>query len=238
MVAAPIHRHRHIVEIMDDHIPKETPHNDTHSSFFSNQQVYRHVYCPVYIYTALRNCGCASCHAPSKQVFAAGWTCLNETCPKFANGVNQGARAWNPAFIGERNRWPAHVKAPMHIKPAPPTAPLDGALVETSLQAWKGMVCTQCGRCNSRTKWDEWRCGTIGCNSMPHSLHLKHARIDQQMDRSQCDKRDGCRQLRLQLHLNLNLNLQTSPHRLSGHSSELTGFGSRLRGEESMLSPL
>ena len=107
---------------------------------------------------------CASCHAPSKQVFAAGWACLNETCPKFANGANQAARAWNPVFIGERNRWPAHIIAPMQIKPPPPTAPLDGALVETSLQAWKGMVCPQCGRCNSRTKWDEWRCCTVGCN--------------------------------------------------------------------------
>ena len=39
-----------------------------------------------------------------------------------------------------------------------------------------------------------------------HNLRLKHARSDQQMERSQCDKRDGCPQHRLQLHLNLNLN--------------------------------
>ena len=30
-----------------------------------------------------------------------------------------------------------HIEAPMHIKPAPLTAPLDGSLIETSLKAWK-----------------------------------------------------------------------------------------------------
>lgn len=108
---------------------------------------------------------CSSCQVSSKQVFAAGWACLNETCTKFStvNVIIPGARAWNPAFLNERNQWPAHIKAPMPIKPAPPTAPMDGSLMETSLKAWKGMVCPHCGRCNSRTKWDEWKCGTAGC---------------------------------------------------------------------------
>ena len=36
--------------------------------------------------------------------------------------------------------------------------------METSIKAWKGMVCPHCGRCNSRTKWDEWKCETESCH--------------------------------------------------------------------------
>ena len=118
---------------------------------------------------------CSSCQVSSKQVFAAQWTCLNEFCPEFStmNGNNQGARSWNPAFINERNKWPAHIIPPMAIKPAPPTAPLDGSLTETSVKAWKGMVCPNCGRCNSRTKWDEWKCATNGCQfEVPIQYHI------------------------------------------------------------------
>ena len=108
---------------------------------------------------------CSSCKVPSKQVFAAGWACLNEVCKRFSvvNGIDQGSRMWNPAFLRERNKWPVYVKVPMPVKPALPTAPLNGLLMETSKEAWKGMVCPYCGQCNSRTKWDEWKCATNGC---------------------------------------------------------------------------
>ena len=108
---------------------------------------------------------CPICDIPSKQVFASGWTCLNETCANFSTTDNghQGPRAWNPAFLNERNEWPQYIKPPMPLKPAPPTNCLNGSLMETSWQAWKGMVCRDCGRCNSRTKWDEWKCETDGC---------------------------------------------------------------------------
>ena len=108
---------------------------------------------------------CDSCGTASKQVLTTGWTCLNEDCAKFSliDKTPQVARAWNPAFINERTKWPAHIKAPMMIKPEPPTAPLGGSLMETSQQAWKGMVCRECGRCNSRTNWDDWKCATEGC---------------------------------------------------------------------------
>ena len=124
-------------------------------------------------------------------MFAAGWACLNEACTEFStvNGIDQGNRIWNPAFIAyscinynahhvgspetERKKWPAHIKAPIPIKPAPPTAPQDGSLMETSLKAWKGMVCPVCGRCNSRRQWDEWKCGTDGCQfEIPIRYHV------------------------------------------------------------------
>lgn len=109
---------------------------------------------------------CTACNTPSKQVSAAGWMCLNEKCTNFSvvNGeVHRGAPALNPAFINERNKWPTHIKVPLQLKPPPPTGLIDGSLMETSLRAWKGMVCRDCGRCNARTKWDEWKCETEGC---------------------------------------------------------------------------
>lgn len=47
-------------------------------------------------------------------------------------------------------------------------------------------------------------------NMKLYNLQLNHARIDQQMDRSQCDKKDGCRRVRLQLHPSLNPKLRTT----------------------------
>ena len=109
---------------------------------------------------------CNTCRTPSKQVSAAGWMCLNETCAKFSTiygKVPMGAPALNPVFINERNKWSSRIIVPMGLKPAPPTGILDGSFTETSSQAWKGMVCPDCGRCNSRKKWDEWKCETEGC---------------------------------------------------------------------------
>ena len=122
---------------------------------------------------------CSACDQSSKQIFAAEWTCLNKTCKKFSKvkGTAQ-ARQWNPDFINERSNWLAKVKAPLKVKPPPPTAPLDGTLMETSLKAWKGMVCPKCGRCNSRHKWDEWKCQTIGCDfEIPIQYHVIPASV-------------------------------------------------------------
>ena len=109
---------------------------------------------------------CNLCNTPSKQVSAAGWMCLNKTCASFSivNGeVPRGAPALNPAFIAERTKWLTKCKVPIGLKPAPQTGVLDGSFTQTSVQAWKGMVCPDCGRCNSRKKWDEWKCESEGC---------------------------------------------------------------------------
>ena len=109
---------------------------------------------------------CTVCGIESKQRHALGWACLNESCARFSETdghVPQQATIWNPAFVGERTKWPTHVKPCLQIKPAPPMGLSDGSLKGTSSSAWKGMVCPICGRCNSRTKWDEWKCETNEC---------------------------------------------------------------------------
>ena len=120
---------------------------------------------PDYITKALVQT-CSACETSSKQRYAPGWMCLIETCASFSKTNGQAASeplAFSPAFIAERTKWPAHIKAPFPLKPAPPTAHLNNPEMETSLSAWKGMVCPFCGGCNSRSEWDEWKCGTEGC---------------------------------------------------------------------------
>ena len=120
---------------------------------------------PDYTTKALRMT-CTSCGTSSTQVSSTGWMCLDETCERFSavdGMIPQGPSALNPAFINERKKWLVHIKVPMPVKPGLPAALSDGNLMETSSQAWKGMVCRECGRCNSRTKWDEWKCETEGC---------------------------------------------------------------------------
>ena len=109
---------------------------------------------------------CSACGTSSKQRYAPGWMCSNDKCAEFST-INRQAviepPAFNQVFIDERNRWPRHIKAPFPLKPAPPTTFLNNPEMGTSLSAWKGMVCPDCHRCNSRSEWDEWKCGTEGC---------------------------------------------------------------------------
>ena len=109
---------------------------------------------------------CSACGTSSKQRYAPGWMCANASCTSFSKINGQAVNdppAFDPLFLGERKKWPAQVKAPFPLKPEPPTALLNSPEMETSPYAWKGMVCPSCGGCNSRTEWDEWKCGTEGC---------------------------------------------------------------------------
>ncbi len=117
---------------------------------------------------------CLACGRSSKQRYTPGWMCANEKCASFSKINGQAlaeAPTYHPAFLNERHIWPRHVKAPFLSKPAPPTDLLNNPEMSTSLSAWKGMVCPYCGGCNSRTKWDEWKCATTGCE---YELPIKH----------------------------------------------------------------
>lgn len=109
---------------------------------------------------------CPTCDISSKHIFDDGWICLNETCPDFSlrsGTLYNGSRGWNPMFLNERNEWRYHEIPPMRLMPDVPETMLKVEFRETSIAAWKGMVCPRCGRCNSRVQWDEWTCATTGC---------------------------------------------------------------------------
>lgn len=120
---------------------------------------------------------CNTCGITSKQRYAQ-WMCLNEECKNFSTLDGKAISnppAYNPAFIAERSQWPRGIKAPLRLKPAPPlTALLSHPEMETSLSAWKGMVCPACGRCNSRSEWDQFKCETPGCQ---YEIPIQHTAV-------------------------------------------------------------
>lgn len=109
---------------------------------------------------------CNQCHQPSTQVFQQGWTCLNQGCEDFwfINGIQPPQQlTYSAAFLQERKQWPKSLTMPYPLKPEPLKDTGDDAGFAVSRVCWKGMACPKCGRCNSRTHWDAWRCETGGC---------------------------------------------------------------------------
>ncbi len=122
---------------------------------------------------------CMHCNKSNPQVFENGWMCLNDACNQFwkLNGHEAPADlAYNPLFVKERTSWPSHIKPPYPLRPDLLVADNKSDVnLAVSLASWKGMACPKCGRCNSRTQWDTWKCQTIGCGFM-HGI--KHTVID------------------------------------------------------------
>lgn len=122
---------------------------------------------------------CTSCESSCSQIYLAGWMCLNEHCKQYfrIDGEICTELTYNPVWFNERTEWPAHRVPPFFLKPEPPLAEARGTGLEeeTSVAAWKGMVCPKCGRCNSRTKWDKWRCFNESCD---FELPIMHTVFD------------------------------------------------------------
>lgn len=119
-------------------------------------------------------CTCVKCTVESIQVFQQTWMCLNEACPLFwtVNGGKPPAGlTYNPTFLSERSEWPKRIKPPFPLRPAVFTVDPGHPELAYSLASWKGMVCPNCGRCNSRILWRKWRCATQGCGFW-HDIQL------------------------------------------------------------------
>lgn len=123
---------------------------------------------------------CSACAKSSKQCYAPGWMCLHKECANFSKIDGQAViepPAYNAAFINERNKWRANNIPTFPLKPPPPAALVNDPKMTTSHAAWKGMVCPHCGRCNSRTEWDQWKCVTEGCDFEIPIQHTVHSAI-------------------------------------------------------------
>ena len=120
-------------------------------------------------YTTKAHCDtCTSCNHLWSQVYLAGWMCLNDGCEEhfLIDGSICTDLTYNPVWWSERRKWPSNIVPPISAKPPPLLADSNVPTLneETSLGCWKGMVCSKCGRCNSRTKWDEWKCFNEACD--------------------------------------------------------------------------
>lgn len=110
---------------------------------------------------------CITCGQESPQIFQQGWICLNDNCSKFwsMDGKEMPAKlSYDDRFLRERTAWPKEKKLPFSLKPKLLEADLgNDPAYAVSHVCWKGMACPECGRCNSREHWNEWRCQSKDC---------------------------------------------------------------------------
>jgi hypothetical protein len=125
---------------------------------------------------------CTACSHQSQQVYLQGWMCLQPNCTSFwkvhslsgqLQEPNEESLISDPRFLKQSTPWPND----NHQYPlASVDVELSGRSIagEDCLRAhWSGVVCPQCGRCNSRLAWTGWKCANPGCTfekRPPHAL--------------------------------------------------------------------
>ncbi|KAL1627670.1 hypothetical protein SLS56_006202 [Neofusicoccum ribis] len=129
---------------------------------------------------------CAQCLQPSQQVYLQGWMCLQPECSCFwkldsGDEPQEAGLLYDPRFLKQYTPWP-HSSEPQPLRPDYLTlgpTPMIGE--DVAWAAAKGLVCPQCGRCNSRETWEAWQCGNPDCgftHSLPHANVPAHALHD------------------------------------------------------------
>lgn len=111
---------------------------------------------------------CSACFRDSPQVFAQGWMCLNGSCNSFwvmDDDAPPAELTYNAEFLQERRLAPAEPEdPPFDLVPQLPREDRgNDPTYGFRRMSWKGFVCPKCHRCNSRKRWDAWRCETQGC---------------------------------------------------------------------------
>ncbi|KAK3298414.1 uncharacterized protein B0H64DRAFT_353969 [Chaetomium fimeti] len=134
---------------------------------------------------------CAKCDTPSKEMFTAGWFCLNYGCEHYfvfptGAGVDIKGLAYTQTFLDERTPFVGEI--PSVVPPITDSTGLHGT--EKSLR--RGFVCPDCGCCNRRVYWNRWVCANKECEytrdapMLPYPgdlLQLENARFDEKMRR-------------------------------------------------------
>ncbi|KAK3310812.1 uncharacterized protein B0T15DRAFT_387684 [Chaetomium strumarium] len=124
---------------------------------------------------------CGKCKAPSKEIFDAGWFCLNHKCKDYyrfpdGTGVALKGLAYTEAFLNERT--PFRGQIPSVVPPIPDPTGLHG----TELSLRRGFVCPDCGCCNRRVYWNRWVCENQDCQYTRDApmLHYPDALLEQE----------------------------------------------------------
>ena len=111
---------------------------------------------------------CITCGEESKEIFNAGWTCLEGICPdffKFPNGYipNDSGLDYSKAFMAERTAFEGDIPElsyPILTEESLKELGLFGH--ETA--ARHGIVCPDCKCCIRRRWWDKLECENEDCN--------------------------------------------------------------------------
>ena len=109
---------------------------------------------------------CITCSKSCPQVYLIDWMCTNPKCTAFwemSNGQDApyGDLDYHPAFLLHRTKWERE-DPPFSLNPGVPQIGHHFG-DNLSLVNTKGIVCPDCGRCNSRYMFTHWRCDTPGC---------------------------------------------------------------------------
>lgn len=109
---------------------------------------------------------CPECSKSCPQVYLIDWVCTNSKCTAFwqmSNGqpAPYGDLDYHPAFLLQRTPWEREIP-PFDLNPGVPQIGQHFG-DNLSLVNTKGIVCPDCGRCNSRYMFTHWRCDTPGC---------------------------------------------------------------------------
>lgn len=109
---------------------------------------------------------CSACGKSCPQIYLIGWVCTNWECPKLwklSNGQDApyGHLDYHPAFLLHRTPRERE-EPPFSLNPGIPKIGqyFGDNLTEVNT---RGIVCPDCGRCNSRYLYKGWRCDTPGC---------------------------------------------------------------------------
>ncbi|KAM0705695.1 hypothetical protein Q7P35_007055 [Cladosporium inversicolor] len=109
---------------------------------------------------------CAECSQYCPQVYLIDWVCTNPKCIAFWQMTNgqpapYGDLDYHPGFLLQRTTWERE-SPPFNLNPGVPQIGQHFG-DNLSLVNTKGIVCPDCGRCNSRYMFTHWRCDTPGC---------------------------------------------------------------------------
>lgn len=105
---------------------------------------------------------CSTCGISSKEIFTAGWFCLNNKCKNYyvfptGKSVDLVGLTYTSTFLNQRTLFIG--KIPSVTPPIPSHEGLHG----TELAVRRGFVCPDCGSCNRRIYWNNWVCENPNC---------------------------------------------------------------------------
>jgi hypothetical protein len=134
---------------------------------------------------------CSTCKTSSKEIFTAGWFCLNHQCKQYfllpgGSEVDTKSLVYTAAFLNERTRFEG--KVPSLKPPVPDATGLHG----TEIVLRRGFVCPDCGCCNRRVYWNNWVCENKECQHTRDApmapypaalLEAENAKFDARMEK-------------------------------------------------------
>jgi hypothetical protein len=104
---------------------------------------------------------CTYCQVVSKEIYNAGWACLNTLCRAyfdFNQEIDDSVLDYNEKFMKERTQYTGNSLDPI----VPPLLEDRGGFgVEKTCKV--GIVCPMCRGCSRRIEWRQWTCETPGC---------------------------------------------------------------------------